>query len=329
MKKRILLSFDYELFFGIRSGTVYNTLIVPTNKLLDFMDLYNLKGNFFVDWQTLKFLKQVNSERTNSDYLLIENQLMDIVKRGHRIELHIHPHWVNAVYNGDGTWNYDDYSHYSLYSFTEDEVTSMFKEGTELLNKIAHKVDPNYKVIAFRAGGWTVQPFSKLKKGFLETGLMIDSSVAIGAYRETPFFKYDFRKVSTSSQSYYRFTDDVTKEVKDGRFIEVPISSYHRGFICKVYDKLFRKLLKKYATPITDGTHKRTDLPPAQKSSVAMITMSTMNPLSVLRTMRKHKQALITVIDHPKDYTRSVRMCLWFIGKLYRSITYIDIIENN
>lgn len=87
-------------------------------------------------------------------------------KRGHRIELHIHPHWVNAVYNGDGTWNYDDYSHYSLYSFTEDEVTSMFKEGTELLNKIAHKVDPNYKVIAFRAGGWTVQPFSKLKKDF-------------------------------------------------------------------------------------------------------------------------------------------------------------------
>ena len=45
MKKKILLSFDYELFFGIRSGTVYNTLIVPTNKLLDFMDLYNLKGN--------------------------------------------------------------------------------------------------------------------------------------------------------------------------------------------------------------------------------------------------------------------------------------------
>ena len=58
----------------------------------------------------------------------------------------------------------------------------------------------------------------------------------------TDFKNYDFRKVSTSSQSYYRFTDDVTKEVKDGRFIEVPISSYHRGFICKVYDKLFRKL---------------------------------------------------------------------------------------
>ena len=52
MQKRILLSFDYELFFGIRSGTVYNTLIVPTNKLLDFMDLYNLKGNFFVDVTT-------------------------------------------------------------------------------------------------------------------------------------------------------------------------------------------------------------------------------------------------------------------------------------
>lgn len=325
--KQIILSYDYELFFGIRSGTVLKTLIEPTNLLLDTMDKYNQKGNFFVDWQTLKYLKEVNTERTISDYHLIENQLMDIVKRGHRIELHIHPHWVDAKYNGDGTWDYSDYHHYSLYSFTKEEVTQMFVEGAELLNSIARKVDPDYKVIAFRAGGWTVQPFDKLREGFLKTGITIESSVAIGAYRESPFFKYDFRKVHTTNVDNYRFEDDVTEEVKSGNFLEVPISSYQRGFINKVYDKLFRTFFKRYATPITDGTHKRYDLPPAQGTSIAMITMSTMCPFSIMRALRKSKNKLITLIDHPKDYSYSVKWCLWLFSKQYESITYQSLIN--
>lgn len=326
--KNIILSYDYELFFGVKSGTVEKTLIAPTNMLLDAMEQYGLKGNFFVDWQMLKFLKEANTEKTLSDYQQIERQLMDIVKRGHRIELHIHPHWVDAKYNGDGTWDYSNYSHYSLYSFAAKDITAMFEEGAHLLNTIARRVDASYQVIAFRAGGWTVQPFNILREGFIRAGVRIDSSVAIGAYRESPFFKYDFRHVSTSCKSIYRFEDNVTKENKEGSFIEIPISSYHRGYVNKVYDKLFRTIWKKYATPITDGTHKRPDLPPAQGTSVAMVTMSTMCPLSVIRSLRKQNSNLITLIDHPKDYTPSVRWCLWLIGKLYNSITYNELLNN-
>lgn len=42
----------------------------------------------------------------------------------------------------------------------------MFVEGTNLLTNIAREVDSEYKIVAFRAGGWAVQPFDKLKKGF-------------------------------------------------------------------------------------------------------------------------------------------------------------------
>ena len=66
---------------------------------------------------------------TISDYNLIVSQLKDIVRRGHRIELHIHPHWVNAKYNNDGTWDFSDYSHYSLNSFSQEEIMQMFVEG--------------------------------------------------------------------------------------------------------------------------------------------------------------------------------------------------------
>ena len=95
-KKKVILSFDYELFFGDKSGTVQKTLIEPTNAILDAMDSVGFKGNFFVDWQMLKYLNEEKTERTLADYHIIKEQLKYMVSRGHRIELHIHPHWVDA-----------------------------------------------------------------------------------------------------------------------------------------------------------------------------------------------------------------------------------------
>ena len=141
------------------------------------MDSVGFQGNFFVDWQMLKYLKEVNTKKTIFDLNMIINQLKDIIERGHRIELHIHPHWIDAKYNGDGTWNFSDFQHYSLNRFTEEEIIDMFVEGTSLLTSIAHEVDLEYKIVAFRAGGWAVQPFSLLKKAFNKSGIKIDSSV--------------------------------------------------------------------------------------------------------------------------------------------------------
>lgn len=244
-RKKIILSFDYELFFGYKSGTVRKSLIEPTNLLLDGMDKYGLKGNFFVDWQMLKYLKLQSTQRTISDYNLIVSQLQDIVRRGHRIELHIHPHWVNAKYNNDGTWDFSDYSHYCLNSFSQEEIMQMFVEGMDKLTEIARFVDPHYDICAFRAGGWAVQPFDKLKKAYQAVGLKIDSSVAYGAYYKSKSSFYDFRKEFLKEVDTYRFDDDVLISKENGEFLEVPISTYKRSLWLKVVDKTYRICTKK------------------------------------------------------------------------------------
>ena len=121
-KKKIILSYDYELFFGDKSGTVIKSIIEPTNALLDAMDSVDAKGNFFVDWMMIKCIKEANTELTDIDYGLLVGQLHDMLRRGHRIELHIHPHWVDAKYKGDGTWDFSNFQHYSLNSFSEAEI---------------------------------------------------------------------------------------------------------------------------------------------------------------------------------------------------------------
>lgn len=228
------------------------------------MDKYGLKGNFFVDWQMLKYLKLQSTQRTISDYNLIVSQLQDIVRRGHRIELHIHPHWVNAKYNNDGTWDFSDYSHYCLNSFSQEEIMQMFVEGMDKLTEIARSVEPHYDICAFRAGGWAVQPFDKLKKAYQAVGLKIDSSVAYGAYYKSKSSFYDFRKEFLKEVDTYRFDDDVLISKENGEFLEVPISTYKRSLWLKVVDKIYRICTRK-ATPVTDGTHQRDDLPPMEK----------------------------------------------------------------
>ena len=79
MSKRIILSFDYELFFGDRSGTVLKTLVEPTNKILDSMEAVGFRGNFFIDWLMLKYISKEKDIQAQNDYNLIVNQIKDIV----------------------------------------------------------------------------------------------------------------------------------------------------------------------------------------------------------------------------------------------------------
>ena len=327
MKKKVILSYDYELFFGEQSGTVQKTLIGPTNKLLDVMDECGLIGSFFVDWQMLKYLKEVNDERTCADYAQIEKQLKDIIRRGHRIELHIHPHWVDAKYNGDGTWDFSDFHHYSLNSFSEKEITNMFNEGVDLLTSIARTVDPAYTICAFRAGGWAVQPFGILRNAFKMAEIKLDSSVALGKHYNSKYSYFDFRTEFGYNSEPYLFYDDVLKSCENGDIIEAPISTYKHGMLHMSFNKLYDIFVGKRKC-ITDGTHKRCDLPPAGRDRLALMSLSKRSPLSVLYGFLCSPLRVVTIIDHPKDFSLSVTSSIKYISKFAEPLTYLDIVKN-
>ena len=326
-KRNIILSFDYELFFGIYSGTVQKTLIEPTNILLDSMEKNGMKGNFFVDVFMFWAFEELSDSKIKSDLNLLKNQIYDIIRRGHRIELHLHPHWIDAKYKGEGKWDFSVYQHYSLTSFSEDEVTDYIVKGTDYLNQLAREVDSNYQICAFRAGGWAVQPFEHLKRGFIYSNIQIDSSVASGAYGLNQYSFFDFTKAPKNS--CWRFHDDVCKPDDNGIFYEVPITSFHRGLLYRTIDWLSRRIVNTLS-PVTDGTHKRIDLveAPHPKSSknIAMMTMSKLSPISVLLSFLLCKSKIVTFIDHPKDLSLSVITTMSLISKYSRSIFYSDLL---
>ena len=335
MRRSIILSYDYELFFGDESGTIEKSLIHPTNSILDTMDKYNLKGNFFIDYLMFKYLEQNTDERSKSDLALLKHQIQDIVRRGHRIELHLHPHWVDATYNGDGTWDFSNYTHYMLSTFTEEEIQQFFIEGVNYLHRLVHTVDPNYTICAFRAGGWAIQPFSKLKSAFQAAHIKIDSSSAFGVYNLKSDQCYDFRIMP--QKAMYFFEDDVCQENETGSFLEVPITSFHRNLLYIGIDKVFRKF--HFIEKLTDGTHVRKNDPlnisnnkkirRLDASFKSMFTMSGYSCISVLLSLLFYKkQDLYCYIDHPKDFTESTLQGLTILGKIAKTITYKDLLKS-
>ena len=336
MKKTVILSYDYELFFGERSGTVLKSLIEPTYKIMDAMESVGFRGNFFIDVLMIKYLRRNKDERSVSDLKLIEDQIRDMVRRGHRIELHLHPHWVDASYNGDGTWDFSDFHHYSLSSFSESEIISMFVEGTQYLNSIGSEITPDYKVCAFRAGGWAVQPFMILKKAFSTTDIIIDSSSARGIFANNPDSSYDFRQMPDNE--LYRFEDDVCIEKQDGNYIEVSISTMHRWIGDLILNKLWR-IFSNRLTNYTDGTHDRNDIANYTNSKWNtflkkiktnyrdMCAFSLYNPITVFVHLLLDRKKIFCYIDHPKDYTKATEDGIKAISLISRHLMYVDIIN--
>ena len=330
--KKIILSFDYELFFGDLSGTVQKSLIAPTNALMDQMEAVGFRGNFFVDWLMIKYLRMQNDDRCKDDLQLVTNQLQDMIRRGHRVELHLHPHWMDAKYNGDGTWNFSDFTHYSLNSLSDAEIESLFVEGVNCLKEIISPVCNDYRIIAFRAGGWAIQPFNNKTSAFLSSGICIDSTVAKGCFLEKDNSFFDFRNVP--NKSFYRFKSDVCVETFDhGDFIEVPISTYYRDAFTSFLSCLSNLVTKKHRRQ-TDGSHKRSGDKGHTKLSVferrkraCMFNLDVLpfrNEIKILLSNRD----LLCFLSHPKDINGYTLSNISRLSKYGISVSYLDMFNN-
>lgn len=216
MLVNILLTFDYELFFGSDSGSVAKCMLEPTHDLLKIAEGRNVHYTFFVDVGYLINSEQIPELQTERNSVL--KQLKEILSKGHDIQLHIHPHWEKASYE-NGQWKMNADTHYRLNNFELEEAIEIIKKYKAKLESYISK-----PVTVYRAGGWCIQPFEPLADTFREIGLVADSSVIPGFRLVTDQYAVDFRNVD--SDESYRFSTDVTLKDPKGFMTEYPITSY-------------------------------------------------------------------------------------------------------
>jgi hypothetical protein len=306
MTKNIYLTFDYEIFLGKDSGTVEKCMLEPTNMLIEEFDKYNIKSTFFVDILFyMRLIKENNTTRVEATK--IKNQLKTLVSKGHRIELHLHPHWGDAIYI-DGKWTFT-YEHYRLDSLSEQEIIKHFRNGVNELNNIAREEISDYKVNAFRAGGLCIQPFKKLKKAFKDTGIVIDSSVAPRLQIKTEAHAYSY--VDIQQNKFYKFEDDVCIKDPSGAFIEMPLTIIDKTFFDKLIDKIYKKFFySRYGNGqgmnFPDVNQKNETLfKRISKKYMEHVTMDSTNIISFKRSMSRLKDRNVVLMCHPKFLSKT------------------------
>lgn len=216
----IIISGDYEVF-GNGTGDVMNCMIKPTNDILNICDRHGAKYTIFTEmceyWAFKKYSKELEKVLGYVPHEEIERQLKDAIVRGHDVQLHLHPQWIDAEYkNKKWILNYKWWrlplAPHGLGS--KDDIKSLrgiFHKGKSDLEYLLKEVSPEYQCIAFRAGAYCIQPMEDVFKAMKEVGMYIDSTVHKWCYNIDDPDYYDFRNAYSNVEPWRAHPEDISR----------------------------------------------------------------------------------------------------------------------
>lgn len=325
--RETILTIDYELFLGSKTGTVKDCMIEPTEKLASILEKNFSKMTIF--WDILHYYRLLELEKKFSelgkDRELIKGQILNLASRGHDIQLHLHPHWLDAVYE-NGNWEFD-YKRFKLHNLLDennpDDINTIigcvsFSKG--ILENLIREVNPDYKVNSFRAGGYLVEPFVTIKEALLINEIEIDSSVCPDSYNNNSVFSFDFRSYPNNAK--YNFESSPKDIEENGRFVEIPITTVKIPALIN----FFFKILKKIKYPDLEIERKGSGTGEYSKLKVTKsynkLFSLTHSKISQLTTDSNFKERLDYIVSKVSDYSTMI-----IHPKLLNSHTF-QILEN-
>lgn len=238
---RICLTFDYELFFGENYYGDDEVLFLPTKELIDGINKKGISATFFVDVCSIVQHKKYNLKEYVENF---SQQLRYMIENNQDVQLHIHSHWLNSTYSY-GYWTFDE-KHYRIHSYGFDDsskpnVNDIVAEGINYLNETLLPLYPDYKCIAYRAGGFCFQPHEKLIKILYENGIRIDSSITPNLVFKSENNWYDFSNEVPNTNWYISANYGWWKEATNKKIslYEVPIATEKKEPISFCLKRIF------------------------------------------------------------------------------------------
>lgn len=325
MKKDIILTFDYELFLGKDSGNLEECLLTITDDILNVFAKNDGVGLFFIDSSYLVHIKKYSHE----EYKVYCDLIRKIVRNGHDIGLHIHPHWLDAVRKENGNWDLSNYSQYRLHNLPPAKLNAYFNECLELLKEVISLENEKYQIKSFRAGGWSITPFNELKRAFAGNGIDMDFSVLPGDYLDhRPVNFYDFRNANKKNW-YWHFDNDPSQENPNGEFIEIPVTRYRiHPFLFLLNKHLHNKTRKKSFGGVSASHSSITEKIIKLVKSIKYASLDDIaNQLIDVMMRRMGKRETICFVGHPKSFSNSTIQLLDDLLLNNRSLS-IEMIRN-
>jgi hypothetical protein len=241
----ILLEDDCEVM-GNGVGNVAHLQYLPSLFFMKLARRLGIKMTFMVD----VVQQLIYRNYAHSDYnLKLQKNLWDdtvllMKSYGFDVQLHIHPQWWGATLKNDffylgNNWNFGKYS--------ENEQEELIRKSINYLEDLITPVDPNYKVIAFKAGSWGLQPSGILLRNMEKCGIRIVIGVRKGMF--LPGNGVDYTTLEESIMPFYPDYNDICRISTEKKQIIViplqPVSPGFKGLSFLAIDRITSKLFKK------------------------------------------------------------------------------------
>ena len=314
----IAITFDYELFFGDHFVGADEMLFSPTEQLLKILNKYSISATFFVDVLSVYMHEKAGEISYCQKFI---QQIQKMLQAGHDVQLHIHSHWLTSGYE-NGKWIFDE-TNYRIHSFGFDETKEMsvygiIKWGKDFLENNLKKIDENYACVAFRAGGFCVQPHEGLFQALNKNGIWIDSSVAVQQQKDG-INKYDYTNIPPERNGWWiKSTGSINEQVSsdEGDIFEVPIICTSRSLIRRLLHPEAEKTLRcgkpkgtyigqSKCVPVQNITLRKMKALLNYNRAKPMLTCDSLRYGAILRELFKRakcakKEEYISIIGHPK-----------------------------
>ena len=225
MKIIVLWEDDWELR-GNGLGNVAHLQYLPALFLMDVAKDLGVRLTFMVEvTQQLAFLKYAKVDRNLAlQATLWENTVLTMIEQGFDVQLHIHPQWHEAPYK-DGFFHVSNKWNFAEYSSKDRKV--ILSETSTYLTELLRQINPHYKICAFKAGAWALQPSKGLLEDLEEIGIKIVIGIRQGLKFEGRHFNIDYTNMEEPFSPYYPSYDDVTKMASGPTgIVIIPLQSY-------------------------------------------------------------------------------------------------------
>lgn len=226
-KRALLLTVDYEVF-GNGTGDVREHITEPTERMARICEKHGAPLTVYFEVEEyLAFVREreaLTAELRYDPAGEIRAQIIDLARRGHDIQLHLHPEWYGTK-RIDGRWllRPEKSSVDSLFGSVA-EASAYIRERKSVIDELLAEAGTTDRVTAYRAGAFCAQPGSKLLAALAENGFVLDSSLVKGLYRRDAYATLDFSPAPAALR-HWQVRSDVAHQEIAGPITEVPIYS--------------------------------------------------------------------------------------------------------
>jgi hypothetical protein len=230
---QLILTVDFEVF-GNGSGSVSHCACKPLDRMARLVESHDGRLEIFVD--ALEFAVMETAPSHAALIANLKQQLGDMVRRGHHLQLHVHPQWDGAHLR-ENEWIIDP-SGWRIGDLDRSQIHRLIERGHTWLREIVAENHQEYSCSVFRAGGWCIQPSIDVLAALRAIGLEMDSSVAPGMMNDDPIAWYDFK--ASPDLPWWSVDDEVTCLGSSG-FVEVPIATGRLNPVRHIYSRVTRR----------------------------------------------------------------------------------------